>query len=346
MPKRRKALAPLLRLAATGAILAVVLGQIDVGRILAHLGSASPAFFAAAVLARVAFRLVMVVKWKCLLDAEGIRLGLLRAARIVFLSSFYGSAVPGGVGADAMRLVYLGQAKQPVIRGAGALLADRLVNLVVMAGLSAVGTLLVWDRLGSPRVGAVVLGLSGAMMLAAAVTLWERSFLALRWVGERVLGWIAAPGSQLERVGQAAMGKMAQVHASLRALCARPGLMAKVVALALLAAAARVAMVDLLFRSLGSEVAVVDELAFVPMAQLLALLPITYFGLGVSEGAFAWFFQSVGVPAAEAVTVSLLGHAVIVMVLLAGGLGFALLEPAWRGAEPARAGRAEAVRGE
>lgn len=63
---------------------------------------------------------------------------------------------------------------------------------------------------------------------------------------------------------------------------------------------------------------------FVPIFALLNVLPITFNGLGVREGAFVFFFGAVGVPADTAVAMSLAFYFLRFMTGLIGGLLYAL----------------------
>ena len=65
-------------------------------------------------------------------------------------------------------------------------------------------------------------------------------------------------------------------------------------------------------------------LALVPIARVLVLLPLSISGLGVQEAAFVVLFQQVGLEPAAAFSLSLLGHVVLMVVPLAGGVIFLL----------------------
>ena len=82
----------------------------------------------------------------------------------------------------------------------------------------------------------------------------------------------------------------------------------------------RTLQIHFIFRSLGVSVPLAQEFAFVPIIVLLTLLPISYFGLGIKEGAFAYFFSSVGIPPSVSVSVSLITYPLIVLGLLPGAL--------------------------
>src|SRR5688572_27057873 len=93
----------LLRLAITVVILAILAMGLDMGDA-ARAMAAIDLRYLALVLALVAVdRAVMILRWILLLRASGIAIPAGDAARLFLVSSFVGSFLPAGVGADAAR---------------------------------------------------------------------------------------------------------------------------------------------------------------------------------------------------------------------------------------------------
>jgi uncharacterized protein (TIRG00374 family) len=83
-----------------------------------------------------------------------------------------------------------------------------------------------------------------------------------------------------------------------------------------------------LAQALGIEgVSLGAALALVPLANLLSAIPLLPGGWGVGELAFAYFFGQVGVPATEAVGLSVVFRLAVLGVNLPGGLLWIF----WRG---------------
>ena len=102
--------------------------------------------YLAAVLALVALdRVIMIYRWVLLLRASGVPITTAKAADIFLVSSFVGSFLPAGVGADAARAYSL---RNHILEGGEALasvVVDRLLgtlSLGVMALGGAVGVVL------------------------------------------------------------------------------------------------------------------------------------------------------------------------------------------------------------
>ena len=100
----------LIRLAITAVILAILAMGIDMGAS-ARAIAAIDLGYLALVLGLVAIdRAVMILRWVLLLRASAIAITTPDAARLFLVSSFVGSFLPAGVGADAARAYGLSRA--------------------------------------------------------------------------------------------------------------------------------------------------------------------------------------------------------------------------------------------
>ena len=100
----------LIRIAITAIILAILAMGIDMGDS-ARAIAAIDLRYLALVLGLVAIdRAVMILRWVLLLRASGIAITTPDAARLFLVSSFVGSFLPSGIGADAARAYGLSRA--------------------------------------------------------------------------------------------------------------------------------------------------------------------------------------------------------------------------------------------
>ncbi len=302
------------------ACFAVIFSKIHPRELAEHFRGVAPGWVLAAWLTVLAEPVLVAVKWNLLLREKGINLGLLRIVRIVFTSNFLCVVVPVSVGADALRLMMVKGAQQSLTHATGSLVADRIMGSLAIMLLSLIGV--AWA-------GPAVLGtqaLWSILVIAAIVVtiiMVLLSPLPVLWVPP-LRRWCAGRGRVVERLGKLA-GMAVEVHDSLLAYRANPGLLTRVFALNLLAQMLRVLQIVLLFRAVGQPVAVSQAAAFVPMINMFTLLPISYFGLGVKEGAFLYFFGRAGVAKAVCLTVSLITYPLILGAMLPGAI-FALLD--------------------
>jgi uncharacterized membrane protein YbhN (UPF0104 family) len=80
----------------------------------------------------------------------------------------------------------------------------------------------------------------------------------------------------------------------------------------------------LIFRALDVDVPVAAAFAFVPAVSMLQVIPISFGGIGVREGALWSFRHGLGIPGSAAVTAGLLWYASLFVVSLIGAPMFAI----------------------
>ena len=310
----------LLKVAFIAACFVIIFSKIHPSELQKHFAEVAPGWVLAAWLTVLAEPVLVGVKWNLLLREKGINLGLLRIVRIVFTSNFLSVAVPVSVGADALRLMMVTGAQQSFTHAAGALVADRILGALAIMVLSLIGV--AWA--GAALLGAQTLW---SILVIAAVVLTLigllLSPLPVFWVPLLKRG-LAGRGNFAARLVAIAERAVA-VHESLTSFRHHPGQLAKVFTLNLLAQVLRVFQIVLLFRAVGHPVPVSQAAAFVPIINMFTLLPISYFGLGVKEGAFLYFFGRAGLAKALCLTVSFITYPLILGAMLPGAL-FALLD--------------------
>lgn len=306
---------------------AVIFSKIHPSELAEHFRGVAPGWVLAAWLTVLAEPVLVAVKWNLLLREKGINLGLWRIVRIVFTSNFLCVVVPVSVGADALRLMMVKGAQQSLTHAAGSLVADRIMGALAIMLLSLVGV--AWA--GPAILGAQALW---SIVVIAAIVLTVVAVL----LSPLPVFWVPLLQRRLEGRGRLATriaalaGKAVEIHDSLTSFRKNPGLLIRVFSLNLLAQMLRVLQIALLFRAVGHPVAASQAAAFVPMINMFTLLPISYFGLGVKEGAFLYFFGRAGVAKAICLTVSLITYPLILGAMIPGAI-FALLDTLKRPAD-------------
>ncbi|MFQ5441400.1 MAG: lysylphosphatidylglycerol synthase transmembrane domain-containing protein [Thermodesulfobacteriota bacterium] len=77
-----------------------------------------------------------------------------------------------------------------------------------------------------------------------------------------------------------------------------------------------------LSRGLGIDVGLAYFFLFIPLSTVVSMLPVSVAGLGIREGAFVYLFTRVGASKEEAITLSLMWFAIMVVVSIIGGVEF------------------------
>lgn len=279
------------RLAVTAAILAYLLRNIDLGASMQAMLRVDPWWFAFTLLLVAIDRVVMAVRWLLLLRAAGVDIAAASALRIFLTSSFIGSFLPAGIGADAARAYEVASRTSRGSQAVASVGIDRVLGLVAIAILGVAG-LAGWAQHVEPAMRTRLTALAALGGAAALAVFWvdkvARVCLPARWHGTR---W----GRRILRLGDA-----------IGAYRGHPRTLTLVLGLSIAVQLVRVFQGYGLGRGLGMQVDLAYYLVFMPIAMLVFLLPVSISGFGLPQAAIVWLLRPVGVPDAQSLALSTL----------------------------------------
>jgi glycosyltransferase 2 family protein len=248
-------------------------------------------------------RAVMILRWVLLLRSSGVQIRAAAAARIFLISSFVGSFLPAGVGADAARAYGLTRATSDTAEALASVAIDRVMGIVALLAMGVAGLIATATAVTDWRVGAGV-----ALLLTASV--------AILWA-DRVVSALV-PGSL--RAGRMGI-RLVSLGAALSRYRTRPVTLLHVFGWSLAVQVLRIVQAYVLGLGLGLLVPFRYYLVFMPIGLLMLLLPISVSGFGAPQAMIVWLMQPLGVADEQAFALSTL----IVLTGLAGNLPGLLL---------------------
>jgi uncharacterized protein (TIRG00374 family) len=287
------------RLAITAAILAFLSTRIDMAEAARAVAAVSRPHLIL-VLALVAVdRAVMILRWMLLLRASGIAIATSEATRLFLVSSFVGSFLPAGVGADAARAYGLARESTTGSEALASVAVDRLLGVLSLVGMGAVG-LVVWapEGRGDWRIAAAVMVVAGACVAVFWADQW------LRWI---------VPAHRHEGPITRRLLRLSDAVSRYRN---RRGVLVQVMAWSFVVQLLRITQAYILALGLGLSVPFSYFLLFMPIGLLMLLLPISVSGFGLPQGVIVWLLRPMGVPDSSSFALSTL----IVLTGLAGNL--------------------------
>jgi glycosyltransferase 2 family protein len=288
----------LLRLAITAVILAILAMGIDMTES-ARAIAAIDLRYLALVLGLVAIdRMVMILRWVLLLRASGIAIRARAAARLFLVSSFVGSFLPAGVGADAARAYGLARETTTGSEALASVAVDRILGVFSIVVMSMVGVLAWAPARGDWRIAVAIL----AATIACSAVFWAGDWLRS-----------AIPDAHHDHAIARRVLRLSDAVGRYRG---RSGVLAHVMAWSLFVQLLRITQAYFLGLGLGLTVPYSYYLLFMPLGLLMLLLPISVSGFGIPQGAIVWLLRPVGVPDAQSYALSML----IVLTGLAGNL--------------------------
>jgi uncharacterized membrane protein YbhN (UPF0104 family) len=292
---------PLIKITLSAAMVAIVVHAFDVKGVAAHFMKVDVGTLVLVVAIALGIALLHTLRWMAVIDATGHRLTFKTALRLVLIGHFFNQALPSSVGGDAMRVWCAYRAGLVLSIAVKTVVVDRLLSLVSLLVLAAIGLPWLLDVVIDPvarwALSSVVLaGLAGAGRFSGACQLPR---FALRWRAVRALVDVA----KLSR----------KVLSHLR--YAVP-----VVGLSIMSFLGFAVIVFAIARAMQIDVTVRDCVLLVPPVILVTVIPVSIAGWGLREGAMVVAFGFINVPAGAAFAMSVLFGLTLAVASLPGSL--------------------------
>lgn len=226
-------------------------------------------------------------RWSFAARASGIDLPLGFYAKATYSALFVGQFLPAGIGVDAARLAYFMHRRARLAHAVQSLALDRLVGVVSVVLVLALGLPFIWAELPS------VLKLF-ALLLVLATIVGICTILSLHRIG--ILNRYAGSGKRRKMIDLllALRSNIASVEST------------KAFAISIAIYCLMILGVHMIAAGLGVQTQYLSLLAVTALAVFVSLLPISVNGWGVREGAMVAGLAAAGVPKEAALATSLL----------------------------------------
>lgn len=282
--------------------------NIDPGTVWGYLKNANPLLFGAAVAVFFSSFVLRAFRWKMMLARVGFDEkrgypipGIPGMLQIFLLSWFANCVVPARLG-DAYRSFLLKErARTSFGVGLGTILAERLIDLVVMVamvlvtGVMVFGTSVPSEAEQAFLVGAIVV----AVGIMGAIAFWFVRDHVARLLPERFTHHFL------------------HLHGAIFDILKRPFPYASISILIWLCDGLRLFLIA---RSLGTHLSFEEAIVVSLLSALVTIIPITPAGLGVVEGFMIWLLPRVGVLADPAAAIAFLDRFATYWLLIIVGL--------------------------
>ncbi len=308
-PKTKQLLINLARIVVSAGLLALVLSQANLGRLVETVRAADLRRYALALALGLIGIVIRAYRWKVLLDAVSARVSLGRAVYLYFVGAFFNTFLPTGFGGDVVRALEAGPGTQST-QAAGTIVVDRLTGFIMLFGLALVTIPVAGGALPTVIVAPITL-LALAVLIGSAL-LFEGHLLraiteklplprALSLAGE---GWLARTYGVITACGRSALLRALGASLVFNIIQTLGGMF--------------------IAQALGLSVSIWTLFVFIPIATVALLLPITVGGIGFREGLFVLLFAQIGIDREPATAFSLGVYSVDVFTGLVGGVIYML----------------------
>ena len=280
------------------AIVALLLGHYNARPVLRALARERIGYFAAAIALYVGSQVMSAWRWQLVARINSIAGPFREYLAYYFVGVFTNLFVPGLVGGDAARALYLGRRHNRLANAIASVVADRGIGLMALFWFAAACALMLRAVKLPPSV------------LRVTVTL---GMVALA-------GWLISP--LLARLATRLSGRFAGGIDPFLSYLRRPVALIPAISLSLILQASLAVCQYLLGRGMGLETSLATFMLCVPIANVFASLPITLNGLGVREAAYLVLFSQAGLSKPDTIGLGLLWFASTMIGGLSGILAF------------------------
>jgi uncharacterized membrane protein YbhN (UPF0104 family) len=306
----RRVLPLALRLTVSLGLLALLTFSIgDPREIVARAASMRAVPLALAFALTILDRVLMAVKWRVLLTARGVRMPLSTAVRAYFASSFAGLFLPVTVGADAVRIFASRQYGAAEVTAS--IVVERVLGAASVVAVALAGCALIAGALTDLALRPIVIAM---VAIGVAVTM---AFPASLWLATR---WSAAGGPD----GSGSLVR--RVATAYSAYSGHPVALSMFFLLSVLESLIPALIAFVVARGLQVEAPFWIFMAAMPIALMVARLPISLGGFGVQEISFVYLAGLVGLRASDAAATMLVMDAVLILTLLPAAFDVSILK--------------------
>ena len=299
-----------LKIVVSTTLLVILFRRADMPAMAARFKQMDPFWTIAALTVYGLMLAVSAWRWRLLLRVQTIEVGLGTLAKSFLVATFFNNFLPSNIGGDVVRVADTAPFAGSKTLATTVVLIDRILGLIALLVLAAVGSALAW-KLGLHLKGmqyvwlalvAFTAGLLFFLRNPEHLTRTVRSILAERLQGVQ---------TRLQNL-VAAIGRFAQAPKDL--WTAFGG--------ALIVQALLILFYMCTARSLAVPFPLLAASIVVPISLAVQMVPVSINGFGVREAVFAFFFTSLGLNVSSALTLSLGSAALIMLFSLSGGAVF------------------------
>lgn len=285
------------RLAVSAALVIGLLAWVGIDQVAARI-SRLPLWGIALSAALIAFSTPLHAKrWLYTLDALSYSWRWRSALRENWIGYFFNQLLPTSAGGDAVRIVRLTRAGVPFGHSTVSVIGERLIAVLASVALTLFSVPLLLDKQPSGPVTLIVVAIEIGAIVSIAALPFIRTILG-RWV----------PGRPRVYLELALLGFL------------RPKLILK----AAFASVGIHALVTLSYMSLAAGMGLDTDLLTLAIilqpVMLLSMLPLSFAGWGLREGAMVAALGILGIDPAASLTISLCFGVVVLLVSLPGAI--------------------------
>ena len=279
--RTKKVIATFLRITVSIALLGWLLSKTDIAAVLESFGQVSFPIWAIAISLFLLLCTFAASRWYVLAGVLGLPGQWRDYLTYYYIGLFFNMFLPTNVGGDLFKILFVSKGQNGMVSGASSVLGERLIGLFAMFFMGT-GALLFYPH----HI------LSGE---------FDWLFYA-NGIGMVALAFLVPLLAYLLRAVRPALYEKISVLLEVRRY---PGVILTIALLSVALIIAVITMLAVLAANLGIALHPSYYFAIYPLTALITILPISFNGVGLREGAFAFFLSLHSIPLEKAISLSL-----------------------------------------
>jgi uncharacterized protein (TIRG00374 family) len=297
-----------LKIAVSGGLLYLLFRGMDFKTFWETVSSVSYGTMLVILLLLLSIQTLSTLRWHIILSKD-YKMPFSRLFSTYFIGMYFNNFLPTLVGGDLVKAYYIYRETGKGGVSMASIFLDRYSGFTALMTITAVATISGYTLIKGSSILWLLLILLGSF---AAMSL-------IIWI-DLLHGWAMRILTRLKL-----FGINRKIDSFYRALMGYKGewaILLKAFSLSLIIQGSVITGYYILARAIGMDMPLNYFFFFVPLATVVAMVPLSLAGLGIREGAFVFLFAKAGGSSAEAMSISLLFFFSMLVISLIGGVEY------------------------
>ena len=310
MDKRHLKIA--LKIIISGVFIGYLIFKVDVSALAAALGSIDTGFYVISTLLAVFSGIIVAAKHYCLIQGSVLNHSLASLTKINFIARFYALFLPSAVGREVVRWFKVTRNTNGKAQFIAAIGFERLTFVLVLLLCGIIPLLFYTSKPEIAILRMRVLPIAAAGILAVSTLLLFYMYMPM---GDRFKSWTTAilkrirPNLDLAAYFENHHFKRMDVS-----------ILSAILGLSILWQIFFIIRLLFLVKAASVPLAIIDVTWIGSLVLLLQTIPISFAGLGLREGAYAYLFTLFNISPEKGVLVGILFFSQMLIIALVGGV--------------------------
>jgi uncharacterized protein (TIRG00374 family) len=303
-----KRLTTVLRIVVGIGLIVFLLWRLDINQLFTKIRGINITYLLYGLIPYFLFVIVSAWRWQVLLDYKKFHIPFARTTVIYFIALFFNNLLPTTVGGDGIRVLYsMGERRADSL---AVVLTDRILGFIGLFIFALVAVLYLWIE---KRQTEFLLYMSGGLAILIVITyilFSERAYVRISPIVRKI---------KLFKLGE----RLSHLHDSFTDFGRAWGPITLCTVHSVIIQALLAIGPFLVLRGLGNyEVGILPFFIYLPIINVVSMIPISLNGIGIRESFFVVLFSRIGLPGETALAVSIISFLLIFLWSILGGLFF------------------------